>query len=780
MKRNRREKSPTSTMTWIALAVILAAGVALRAAWFNELVESPDFNTPVADAAFHDYWARALTSGDWSVPEGEGDPRIRDVPFLRPPGYSYFLAAVYKLTGTSYSAPRLVQFGLGLLNALLLFLLASALFDRAAGLIAAALSATYWGLLYFEGQLQAPVLIVTLLLLFLLVLQRWMSKRTLLRAAGGGLLLGLLILVSANAILLLPVAAGWIWWASGKTGRTRLFHTIAFTVGTAAAISPATIRNAVVADDFVLVSCNGAVNLHIGNNEGSDGVTTRIPELQELTGSSGWSWFTYDRIVQGIWKKEGRQLKHSEVSAYFTRKALGYIASRPDRFLSLSLKRAALFWGPDEISNNKAIGVEKEKSSILRHLPPFPLMVSLSLAGILLLFTDRRSFRTWASRKKSKSAAIDPLIVLVLLVIVTWFLSYLPFLAAGRFRLPIIPLLFLFAAYGLRGAYLSLFARKWVKFSLLPVTWILLFLVLNVSYAGNEVDLAWWHTDRAVAHMREGEFADAEAEFRAALAANPGYVDARVNFGMLLATTDRYAEAIEQYQNVASHRPDRHDARIMLASLLTSTGRRDEAIDEMQSVIRANPNLDEAHFELGRALIAQDRHSEGIAAIRQCLKLNPGYGEAHANLAAALAIIGNHQDSIAEYRLAIQYAQDSPEIQYQFGNALLAANNLEEAETAFRKAIQLNPEYVEPVIHLGMTFNRSGRREEAIGQFRMAIAMDRRNMTARCNLAGSLANMGRYDESIEALEEALSIEPSHGLARERLEIVRRMKQDQKR
>ena len=43
------------------LLLILAAGLLVRAGYLAERVQAPDFDAPLKDAAFHDYWARALS-----------------------------------------------------------------------------------------------------------------------------------------------------------------------------------------------------------------------------------------------------------------------------------------------------------------------------------------------------------------------------------------------------------------------------------------------------------------------------------------------------------------------------------------------------------------------------------------------------------------------------------------------------------------------------------------------------------------------------------------------
>ena len=173
---------------WLILAGIILLGALLRGLFLGEIAGTAGFTEPTADAAFHDYWARALVTDDWSPPEQNPNPYIDSVPFVRPPGYPYFLAASYQLTGQSYLGARIVQMALGLLNIWLAFLLGRMFMNRTVGLILAAFMAVYWALIYFESELHAPVLLITLSLVFFLVIGRWLTRPALWRALVAGLL----------------------------------------------------------------------------------------------------------------------------------------------------------------------------------------------------------------------------------------------------------------------------------------------------------------------------------------------------------------------------------------------------------------------------------------------------------------------------------------------------------------------------------------------------------------------------------------------------------------
>ena len=117
---------------------ILVVGAGLRIAYLGEVRQLPDFRHPAVDAAFHDYWARGIAFGEWEPGERFDDPGVRTSPYFRPPGYAYFLAAIYAVGGNGYVTPRVVQAVLGLGSALLGFLFARRRFGRWPALLLAA------------------------------------------------------------------------------------------------------------------------------------------------------------------------------------------------------------------------------------------------------------------------------------------------------------------------------------------------------------------------------------------------------------------------------------------------------------------------------------------------------------------------------------------------------------------------------------------------------------------------------------------------------------------
>lgn len=136
---------------------------------------------------------------------------------FRAPAYPIFVGAVFRVTGDSLTAVRLVQSVLGTLVVGLIAFVASELFDRRHGLVAAALASVYPPLILLGNGLLTEAISLPLesgALAAALLCRRWTAGRSPTDApwvpgalvGSCGLLLGLAILTRpVDAVLALPV-----------------------------------------------------------------------------------------------------------------------------------------------------------------------------------------------------------------------------------------------------------------------------------------------------------------------------------------------------------------------------------------------------------------------------------------------------------------------------------------------------------------------------------------------------------------------------------------------
>ena len=572
----------------LILIGILLIGALLRGLYLSEIARSPDFEYPGIDAHYHDYWARGLATGEWSAPTPYTDPMIESKPFFRAPGYAYFLALVYKISGGSYLFARIVQMLLGLLSAVIAFFIGRRWCGKAVGLVFAALMCVYWAFIYYEGELLEPALLNPLGLLLVYSLGLWAEKVTWKRAFASGILLGLFALMRQNILPFGAVALVWAYWV--LRGRNQLpdFRkaAIGLMLGATLMILPATIRNLVVGHDIVLISSSGGINLYIGNNDGADGYTSVPP------GFPRWTSHDYPRIVEALGNSVGRELSYSEASKLFSQAATGWVKQNPGKALRLAVKKALLFWGPVEVSNEKEDELERRHYRALHLIPiNFAIILSLAVIGALLCFIGIGSPN---EKDQDGSEAQHQFFVLVLLFIITYFVTYLPFFAAGRFRAPMIPFLLLLAAYALTklGRLALCGDQKGVLY--LGFFWLIAYALAATNFTHYQPAQDRWHFARGTAYSTVGRYDIAEAEYRRALELNPRYADARAG----------------------------------LATALRAEGNLDGSIAEFREALKMDPTIAQAHNNLAVALYFKGQYAEAWKEVHLSQKygISPGSG----------------------------------------------------------------------------------------------------------------------------------------------------------
>ena len=791
----------------LVLAGILLSGLALRISYLREIVNNPDFSLPQLDACFHDYWARGLVAKDWTIPKNYNDPRISVSPYFRPPGYPFFLALIYYLSGCNYLAARIVQMGLGLVNCLLAYFLGRSIFGRATGLIFAAFMSVYWVFIYFEGELLAPVLLVTLALALMYILYLWCDRLTFWRALGGGIFLGLFALVRPNILLFGPVVLGWFWWVAHRRNiGSRIGTTVlGFLLGAVIAIAPATIRNYIVANDFVLITSNAGINLYIGNNENSNGFAPSIPPMKEVSGVD-WASFDYPKIVRGIERFQGKKMKHSEVSSYFAKKAIDYIRKHPVRTLRLMAIKTALFWGPVEVPNNKEIHYEKQNSTTLRYIPGFPMVISLAIAGLMQLFLGLK--------KRPGGNQAEPLVtqrqfevsILLLLFIITYFISFLPFFVAERFRVPIIPFLLLFGAYGLFRIGQKAASRNFYKVVCWGTFCIVLYLAESMLIVSYKPELSRWHYLRGDVYSCAEQFDLAIEQYRQAVKLRPDFIKARSNLAEVLAQEGKYTEAIEHYVEVLRLRPDLPDIYSNLGRVYAQQDKYELAIQNYNESLRLKPDYLPAINNLGTVLKKQGKVSEAIKEWKKALEIEPDYPHVHFNMGAVMAEQGKYDEAVSHYNEALRYnpydyktycglaavlekqgktnevikhlyqaqrlAPENPQVHKDLGLALAQQGNLSEAITQLQKALELNPELAAAHYGLADIFLQQSRVDQALPHFKELLRLEPDKSQTYNKLGMLLAQQGKlgldaayFDLAIVYFNRALKLNPQMAQAR---------------
>ena len=704
----------------MALVMILLAGLIVRLVYLRENMNQPEFAYPAIDGAYHDYWARGVAGMGWILPDGYADPRIRTLPYFRPPGYPYLLGAVYLISGGSYLAPRIVQMILGLMGVAAAFVFARRWYGDRTALIFSCLMAFYWSFIYFEGELLGAGIAVFLVIILMAVSSAWIEKFGFMRGLSTGIVLGIFALFRPNILLFAPVLIIWAFYLRRRrlSGRRILVLLTGFLLGCTLLVIPVAVRNYIVAGDPVMISAQGGMSLLIGNNESSDGTNHYLPGFGRMS-----SPFDYPEAVRGLEAELGLKkdsLSYSDASRAYALRAIEFIIGHPETSLRLLARKTALFWGPAEVTNNREISTILAHSNILRLIPlSFSFCLASCLLGLFFCFSGSDSApRSVPSRQVS---------LLVVLFIGTYFLSVLPFAAAARYRLPVIPGLLLFAALAFDRLMDIFTSREYKRFFI----WLMilggLFLLTSLNLSGYESSPSKWYYDRGLAYEAAGNPVAAEAEYLQALELNPDDFKSGINLGALLLKRDDTAGAIRAYRLAIRARPDQAEGYSNLGEAYLEAGDYNTATEILRKAISIDPDSLPAYNNLGIVLRMRGDRRGAIEAFRHAIRINPDYEEGQYNLGVVLASLARFDEAIEHYRIALRINPDGADIQNNLGTALASRGDSAEAYYYFTEALRLDPGLAD----------------------------------AHNNLANILAERKAYHEAIEHYEQALKINPDY-------------------
>ena len=134
-----------------------------------------------------------------------------------------------------------------------------------------------------------------------------------------------------------------------------------------------------------------------------------------------------------------------------------------------------------------------------------------------------------------------------------------------------------------------------------------------------------------------GQFEEAAAAFRRALAAAPGSAAAHAGLGILLAREGRDVEAVDSLRTAFEQAPDDRSIRTALTGALLRLGRHDEAIDALGAASSVDPDDEDLIVGLSILLAGRERYGEAVALLEEAHRRFPARTPTATTLARLLA-----------------------------------------------------------------------------------------------------------------------------------------------
>ncbi len=583
---------------------VFAVALAARALELWELSDLRYFDLKLGDGRVYHLWAQEIAAGDW----------VGDRVFYQAPLYPYFLAVVYRIGGESLLMLRLLQILLGAIGCALLVQAGWRLFSKPVGIVAGLGLALYPPALFADVSLQKSVLDLFFVCAMLAVLAELIvrSEPKRLSFVGLGLILGALVLTRENALVLALVLLAWMLLRASHPMRERLAWAGLFAGGMAVLLLPVAIRNYAVSGDFHLTTSQFGHNFYIGNNPSADG--TYAP----LIYARGEPLIERDDAVRLAAEALGHEPTFAEVSDFYSGLAFDYIRSQPLDWVALLGRKAMLTINRVEAVDTQGHYAFAEHSRVLRAtdwLLHFGLFVPLAVLGAWI---------TWSMRGR-----LWPVYALAGAYAATLLLFYI----FGRYRLPLVPILLLFAAAAVTGlpAFLRTGGRKAVSGGLAATAVVAVMANWPLLDAAYMESVTRYNLGNELAG--KGLLRHAIREYERAIELHADSALANNNLGVIQARQKRYGIAQRHFERALEIAPDYAEAHFNLARALVDSYEREAAIESFRRGLEIDSSRPDVLVEMGRALLAEGRRDEAMESFGAALSLDASNREARKELA---------------------------------------------------------------------------------------------------------------------------------------------------
>ncbi len=262
----------------------------------------------------------------------------------------------------------------------------------------------------------------------------------------------------------------------------------------------------------------------------------------------------------------------------------------------------------------------------------------------------------------------------------------------------------------------------------------------------------------------QGQRAAAESLCRSILARQADHAGALALLGIVLAQSQRAAEAAQLLGRAAGLLPSDASVHNNHGNVLRDLGRHADALSAYDRALAIQPDYAEAHYNRAVALHGLGHFEDAIAGYDRTLALEPARAAAHNNRGAALQALGRFQDAVTSYDQALALKPDHAGAHNNRGAALFRLGRLEEALASQERAIALQPEFAEAHNNRGVSLRDLGRPREALASFDRAIATEPGRAQAHNNRGVTLKEFGRLAEALSSYDRAIALEPGYAEA----------------
>ncbi len=256
--------------------------------------------------------------------------------------------------------------------------------------------------------------------------------------------------------------------------------------------------------------------------------------------------------------------------------------------------------------------------------------------------------------------------------------------------------------------------------------------------------------------LQKGRWVDAERDFGAVLALQPGHPRALAGLAQALLKLNRAEEAGQRLEQARAAAPD--DPVVMLAAARYEAfrGRGEAAMALYRQAAAQAPKDETPYRDMGDLLLNRlKRPAEAVKAYARAIELAPQDGPARFGLAMALLANDRKADALKSLAEAERLTVNDPNPAYMAGRIHASEKRFDAAIAAMGRALESSPAFVPALSDRADLQADAGRSAAAVADYERLMKLQPNNPTTQLKLGMLYQRMGRFAEARNAYLAAL-------------------------
>ena len=299
--------------------------------------------------------------------------------------------------------------------------------------------------------------------------------------------------------------------------------------------------------------------------------------------------------------------------------------------------------------------------------------------------------------------------------------------------------------------------------------------------------------------LRENRLEEAERNFRAVLALNPGLAGAYANLGVIQMRRKQWAQALVMLRKAEKLAPSVAGIRLNIGLAYYRQGDYRAAIKPFESVVREAPNSYQARYLLGLCYFFNDRWGDTVTTMEplwgqasdqvyylnvlaraaekannaalaeraqsRLVEIGPGKPEYGLIIGKGHYNRGEYDEALRELESAAQKNPKLPFVHYYLGETYVKKQDYQRARQEFRKDLEIEPDVAFTYAELAAVESTLQHEDEAAKNYRLALKLDSKLVGAHMGLAKIEERRRNYKVALGELDAVIRLDRANASAR---------------